>query len=69
MRHEINVILFVLICYAKQYTATKIITTIGAANGDESEVVNKVVRAVRSGYYGVGVVVGVVKLDEGDVRR
>jgi len=43
---------------------TKIITTIGAANDDESEVVNKVVKAVWSGYYGFSLV-GVVKLDEG----
>lgn len=49
-------------------TATTIITEIGAANDDGSEVVNKVLRAARSGYYGVGIVV-VVKLDEGIVRR
>jgi len=49
-------------------TATTIITVIGAANDDESEVVNKVVRAARSGYYRVGIV-GVVKLGEGVVRR
>jgi len=48
-------------------TTLKISTTIGAANDDGSEVVNKAVRAVQSGYYRVGMV-GVVKLDEGDVR-
>jgi len=48
-------------------TATTIVTTIGPANDDQSGVVNIRWRG-NDGYYIVGTV-GVIRLDEGVVRR